>query len=702
MPVYLQADAGTAAVALPNQGRTELPELVDFAGGNAALQRRQVDGWSDLTGEDRDRIFAKLEWMRAVWAVLQDQLARGHGSLAAAIDQVRLDHPEIGRELADAGKNGADARRPKNWRHWADALGRNPSGEPRWDKWHALAPKYGRQVRSVSADTEAFFRDVCKLWLRPEAPSLVACIRDAAAVWRGAGHAQHDLPTLRQISYLVKQRVPPSVQERYRGGGRLYNARSRGYVARCCNVPPGDAWFSDHRISDFFVRMPHPDNPEEWIARRPWCTAFADAATGCILSARLYLSAPNHERIIETLQGAILASDMTPPRIVYTDQGKDYLATGLCAEASLRTHDGQPICGRDGAPYAYSILRALHVEHKMAAPYNGKEKTVERHFGAIAGDFDRTMPGYCGRAPQYRPDPQETYGGDVRALCTLEEATARLDHWIRTVHHQVRLPDGRTRAEAWQARPARPEAVLDERRLFFGLLRPEAEARIVRRTSVGRCGIHLDGWMYSHADLREWQDKPVLVKTYWGIPRVDRKDRQVPAGVFIFRPDDAFICAAPADPVADMFAETDDARAALGHIQHLINAVAKLDRVDYQHSTGLQRLPPSRDRALALVGAEADAIEPGPAIAQISSGHGHHRRLPAAAAPAPADTPPPGPRASRADVALLERLLAGDTIPAEPAPTAPPAIPFPSAQPGDPDQVRSDFDLLAEITQLGG
>jgi hypothetical protein len=74
-----------------------------------------------------------------------------------------------------AGNKCGEARTVYNWREWAERLTRTSQGVPRWERWQALVPRYRRGIQASEQD-EAFWRDVMKLYLRPEAPPLSAYV----------------------------------------------------------------------------------------------------------------------------------------------------------------------------------------------------------------------------------------------------------------------------------------------------------------------------------------------------------------------------------------------------------------------------------------------------------------------------------------------------------------------------------------------
>lgn len=578
-----------------DRGITEAElRALDFADLSAVVASRSVDVYSDLCGADRDVVFAKVEWCRAVWQEYETIQKRGRGSLEDAVTMVALRDPDIGAELATAGKKNSDARKARNARQWIHKQLGLKHGKPNWSNWKALAPRYGqKQPATIDPDFRAL---VLKLYLHPNCLALKSCLRKAARIWRMEGGDEAAICSYDQISYYVKTRVTKQVLIKYREGRSAYDNTVKGHIKREVNAEPGEVWFSDHRIMDCFCRVPHPDNPEEWVATRPYMTVIQDARSGLMVAAKIYAAqAPNHEIVIDTLQSAMIRSGGVAPKTFYTDWGSDFLKYGLGRPVELKTSQGEWLHDKTGEVYRYSIFQALmRCDHHKAGRYNGKEKPVERGFGSAA-DFDRMQHAYTGSDTTKRPDIRDTWQGDVMRLPAVQQLQDGFEDWLANEHHVREREDGKTMIEMWEGRRIDESRRMTEMQLLMALLLPDATARKVGRSAIGRCGVKFEGWQYSHIDLEKYADDYVMVKTYFGMPRVTLGGRERHAGVFVFTPDDRFICAAPADQTAHMLAETEEEKEKLGRMKHLINYVASRHTKEFQEHTGETRLiSPSR------------------------------------------------------------------------------------------------------------
>jgi len=650
---------GNTALQLSDQvePQTNLQAL-DFADLALVLKQQRVDVFTTLSGKERDVLFGKREWLRAVWDKYEQLTARGNGGMETAVTMVALHKPKCGIELATAGKLGADARTYRNALAWFTKLGKK-SGKPDWKNWKALAPNWCReQELNLNPD---FLYAVMQLYLHPNAPKLKPCFRKIARVWRADGSNQAEIPTYDRVRYYAATRISPQVRDKYRGVRNLYSDRRKGYIIRECNFEVGECWFGDHRIADFWVREPHPDNPAEFIAVRPYVTAITDARSGYIIAITIYADQyPNHERILETFQNALIKTNSTP-LYWYIDRGTDFLKQGFVTPVTLKTARGELLHDATDTPYRYSVLTALRVKLRKARGYNAKEKDVEGIFGTIGGDFDKTQPGYCGSDTKSRPDKKETWQGDVMRLPNIQEATEQLADWVDNEYHRFEREDGRTRQQMWDDRPSGAERALDPQELFLGLLMPHARAAKVTRTGVGSCGVRFGGWTYSHISLHKYVDKWVMVKTYWGTPAVARKGKQVAGAIFIYRADDTLICAAVAEHTAMMIAETDEEREKLGRLQHIINTVAKLDTDEFEIHTGKRQIT-SPDKVLQYLPGHAVATDR--VVLQATTKPNRRLKSPPGAA-VPPSAPPP---ATSAMLDFHASMMAGPNEPDEETP----------------------------------
>ena len=570
---------------------------VDVADLEAVLRpiREAAGAYAILAGPARD-----LAWEKAQWTIAVDaQIARGRTE-AEAVQAVMLQPPTRWGRLLDGGKDGGDQRCVPNFRRWKKKMGMDRAGRVKRQNWAGLAKRRGGG--QISNLDEHFMRAFYQLYLHPNSPDIEPTRRKIARIWRLRG-LESVVPTEAQVRNAVAKSVTKTLELKYRSERNRFADLVKGWIRRDVNAEAGEIWFMDHRICDFWVRTTNADG--EQVAVRPWITAVFDARSFCCIKAIIYVdSNPNHERIMEAFQEAVRMAGNRPPRVLYIDNGKDFLKMGLGTTVQLATklRKGTLLCNDQGQAYEYSVMAALGVRVLTARGYNGKEKPIERWFRDMARDWDKTRRGYTGHNHATRPDFGDTWQGDVMRLETVVTARESFDTWIEEEANLQPREDGVTRGDIWTRRPLDTRPQLDDLDLFVRLLLPQRVAPLVRRSSMGG-GVAFGGWQYSHADLHEHWDEPVMVKTCWHAPRVTvpvqtrsqgKVHREVPACVFVFTLDDRMICGAIADPVFDMFAD-DEGRARIGAAQHLINAVVARDGELFAKLTGRKQLAdPSR------------------------------------------------------------------------------------------------------------
>jgi hypothetical protein len=647
-------------VATPANGARLLAHAlggdVDVADMEAVLRpiREAAGPYAAMPGAPRD-----LAWEKGQYALAVEAETRRGRTEAEAVQAVNLLGCDRWPHLPAAGKDGGDQRCLPNYRRWKRAMGTDARGMIRRDNWDALAKRRGGgQVNRLDAQfMETFF----SLYLHPNAPGIEPTRRKVEAIWRLRGW-EESVPTAEQVRLAVKKCVKRTLELKYRDQRNRFANLVKGWIRRDVNAEAGEIFFMDHRICDFWARTEDAEgNP---VAVRPYITAVFDARSFVCVKAIVYAdSNPNHERILECFQEAVRRAGNAAPRVLYIDNGKDFLKIGMGTPATLseKGNAGTVLCRRDGSPYAYSVMGALGVEVRTARGYNGKEKPIERWFRDMATDWERTRVGYCGNSPATRPDYGDTWQGDVMRLETVGQALASLDRWIETEANRQPREDGRTRGEMWEGRRRDARPRFEDLDLFVRLLLPQRTAPIVRRSSMGG-GVAFAGWQYSHADLHEFFGQPVMVKTCWHAPRVEvpvqtrgrgKVRRQVPACVFVFTLDDRLICGAVADPLFDMFGETDEHRARLGAAQHLINAVVAQDSERFRELTGRSRIA---DPSRVLAELEA-AAAPTATVALTGDPTEATRRKVRRVEGTLAVTAGPGQKVSREDVADVHEAI---------------------------------------------
>jgi hypothetical protein len=510
--------------------------------------------------------------------------------MSAAVDVVAAGDSGRWRSLTDANKSVTNVNRWIGKR----GLGRK-RGVPDWNNWGALVKGHGGGKETTV--TQEFARRFFELYLHPNCPGVKQTWRKVCRVMRSLGMGDQ-CPSYEAMNLYRKKNVSAHVESKYRGGSQKHRETVVGYLKRWCNVQVGAAVFSDHRIMDFWVKTKNEN--DEWVAVRPWMTAMMDARSMFITAAIIYVQEyPNHTRIMEALEMHLRRTGNRIPQYAYTDNGKDFLKRGMATATKLKTkRGGHVLTDASDEQYEYSVLSALGIEHKLAGAYNGREKPIERVFRDTAMDWERTQTGYCGNRPSNRPNQAETWEGDVDRLPTIGQAVADFNRWLEEEGQQHMREDGKTRAQMWEEADLSYLPQLEDKELFLRILLPQQTAVKVSRTPMGP-GVKFAGWTYSHRDLREYWGQPMMIKTYWGTPkvRVQKPTRgrglvwdEVPMYVFAYTPDDVFVAACPADGMHAEFGGSEEERIRRGQFKHMINAIEAGTTDEFEQLTGRRQI----------------------------------------------------------------------------------------------------------------
>jgi hypothetical protein len=624
-----------------------------------AMVRQEIRGMARLEKDARQVVMEQELFLRAVWHWWEE---RGLG-FDEAVTHARTEVWERCPTLQAGGHKGVDLLNVHNARRWMHKLGGKRGTPPRFDlAMSRLVDGYGNCGRKAEYDAE-FMQTFSRLYLSPGMRTLAGCWRAARDQFRADGIGDR-AASLEQCTHYARTRISERARLKARCG-RDYKNLIKGFIRRNKNFGPNDVWFMDHRTVDFWVKWPHPENAEKWVILRPYVTAVMDGFTGRILAYVMYCDQyPNSAKIMEAFELALRTAGMRPPKVLYTDNGKDFLKQGFAVAVQLRTKKGE-LVHREGKVFEHSCLAELKVEHKLARGYNGREKPVERLFRDQAMEFDTMQPGYCGNSPATRPDYGETFQGDANKLPTLGQAAEELAAWVTRHNAEAMAADKPSPDEIWAAADWTLFRTISDVELFLAMLLPQPLAPEVGRSSYGLGAVMLDGVAYTHRALREFADgmlygQPVMLKTYWGMPAfADAKGKRHPRAVFVCHPDGRMICLAEPEESAAMLARTPQEKEQLARLCHVVAAAAKLDNAELEEHTGSGRVRmtcPELDRA--AIGQSA------PVVAIGTPGLGT-RRLPggqdvqaAAAATAERESHAVRP-VTRDDAELLESCLRG-------------------------------------------
>lgn len=313
-------------------------------------------------------------------------------------------------------------------------------------KWHALCPptndragciaalidNRGRPTGQIKTCSDAAWEAFCGYYLNMQQWSVAKCYRAVAEQARQHGWAW---PSINRIYQLVDERIDPAMACLAREGSDAYNRKHKAPLQQDPDAwAPGECWESDHCTLDFEVRVVRGDG---WARTRPQLTTWFDRRTRRVMGWEISEQG-NQGTIRQALLNALRDPDVSVPRIVWIDNGKDFMARsvgGVTKQARRRATGAEQ---REIEATATGLLNMLGIEPHFAMPYNHDGKArIERWHGFVHEDFDREWPSYIGNRPgmvDRRNMPDETK--DVLNLPTLAQVRERFAEWVEWYNHR--------------------------------------------------------------------------------------------------------------------------------------------------------------------------------------------------------------------------------------------------------------------------
>lgn len=168
-------------------------------------------------------------------------------------------------------------------------------------------------------------------------------------------------------------------------------------------IEPGWMYVADHARLDLWC-----NHSGEQL--RPWLTAIEDCRSRCLVGWHIGVS-PNQDAILSAMRMAF--AQWAVPHRFHIDQGKDFCSE-LLTGVTKRERD---VCSRQLGPdwqqvlrhqqtvFWHGVLGELGVGVVYADPYCPWSKgQIERFFGTVHDQFDKTFATYCGRDTVSRPE----------------------------------------------------------------------------------------------------------------------------------------------------------------------------------------------------------------------------------------------------------------------------------------------------------
>jgi len=268
------------------------------------------------------------------------------------------------------------------------------------------------------------------------------------------------VPPLQFMYRFVKNRIPVPVQILHREGLAAYEARCAPYIqVDPDSVEPGQVWVGDHGQFNCWIR-----HRGKWI--RPWLTAWQDMRSRAIVGWHIS-SSPNQTTILLAAKRGI--EEHGPPDSAKIDNGRDYDSECWTGTTKVRRRaflkagyiDEQMVAG---------IYAMLDIGVSFSIKYHPQSKPIERFFDTLDCQFTKTVPTYCGKDTERKPDYLNDLLKNQKAikkaydLVGFAQAVGRyIEAYSAAAHSGVGM-NGRSPAEVLATRQSRrclSEGVLD-------------------------------------------------------------------------------------------------------------------------------------------------------------------------------------------------------------------------------------------------
>ncbi len=312
----------------------------------------------------------------------------------------------------------------------------------------------GRQAEAISPGAFDYFKEN---WLDQRQPTIKMIWELLSFINRKESRGWR-VPSYGRIVRLVASEIPMPVQVLHREGRAAYDAKCAPYIlVDPDSVKPGEVWVGDHHQLNCWIRY-----RGRWV--RPWITAWQDMRSRSIVG--WYFSAgPNQTTIMLAMRRAI--ERYGPSDSVKIDNGKDYdseMFTGTTKQRRILNKgyiDEANIAG---------IYAMMGIGVSFAIKYHPQAKLIEAWFNTFDLQFSKTIPTYCGKDSERKPEYMQTLLSSDKAIAAahdLDSLTELAGEYIEAYNrrpHSGRGMEGKTPAEIMATRQSRrviADGVLD-------------------------------------------------------------------------------------------------------------------------------------------------------------------------------------------------------------------------------------------------
>jgi transposase InsO family protein len=363
--------------------------------------------------------------------------------------------------------------------------------------WTGLVDTRGRGSGDNGSISDEAFELFKSMWLDPRQPSVVMCLRNIRYENRRQKKSW-TIPNLRTMYNIVGRRIPYPSQVLYREGKAAYEAKCAPYVQTDPDsIEPGQIWVGDHHQFNCWIR-----HNGQWI--RPWVTAWEDMRSRAITGFYISLS-PNQTTIMLAMKKGVKA--FGPPDSVKIDNGKDY-------DSEMWTGTTKP--KRKALPKGYidelnmaGLYAMMQISVSFSIPYHPQSKLIERFFDTVDCQFTKTIPTYCGKDSERKPEDLNDMLASQKVIAKaldLDGFTKLFGQYIEVYNnssHSGAGMDGRTPAQVLATRTSK-RMILDE--TLELLMKVWSGELLVRKNGVNFRGIYFGQYNF---DLMACQGKTV-------------------------------------------------------------------------------------------------------------------------------------------------------------------------------------------------
>ena len=298
----------------------------------------------------------------------------------------------------------------------------------------------------ISPDAFELFK---AMYLTQQRLSVKTCWQNIHFVNKDRGKGWK-VPALHFMYRYIKSRIPLGVQILHREGLAAYEAKCAPYVEiDPDSIEPGQVWVGDHSQFNCWIR-----HRGRWV--RPWITCWEDMRSRLIVGYCISTS-PNQTTILLAAKRGL--EKYGPPDSAKIDNGRDY--DSECWTGITKAKRRVLRAGYIDEQIVAGIYAMMGVGVSFAIKYHPQSKPIERLFDTLDCQFTKTVPTYCGKDSDRKPDYLNDLLKSEKAISeayNLESFTEIAGQYIEVYNnsaHTGKGMEGRTPTEVFTSRSSR-------------------------------------------------------------------------------------------------------------------------------------------------------------------------------------------------------------------------------------------------------